>query len=304
MLDEQHPSLPQHPHDMNNYILGRIEANKIVIACLPAGVAGTVSAAAVAIRMLSTFKKLRFCVLVGAGEGLPSEKNDIRLGDIIVSEPGRTFGGVIKYNYDTTSHKFIATESLNRPPDVLLTALSTLKARKLLNRLDLGKHITKMINQFPKLSETFSHPGIQHDILYSANSEHPDESCMHCEAGEAIYRKPRKSDEPVVHYGLIASGSQVIRNGLTREQLKKELDVLSIEREAAGLMDNFPCLVIRGICGYSDAHRTNLKIWENYAAAVAAAYAKELLSIIPGEDITNEVCELYVFDDYPNNVIF
>jgi hypothetical protein len=48
--------------------------------------------------------------------------------------------------------------------------------------------------------------------------------------------------------------------------------------EAAGLMDNFPCLVIRGICDYSDTHKK--KNWQPYAAATAAAYAKELLGVI------------------------
>lgn len=45
--------------------------------------------------------------------------------------------------------------------------------------------------------------------------------------------------------------------------------------EAAGLMDNFPCLVIRGICDYADSHKN--KRWQPYAAATAAAYAKDLL---------------------------
>ncbi|KAN0070408.1 vegetative incompatibility protein HET-E-1 [Elaphomyces granulatus] len=48
--------------------------------------------------------------------------------------------------------------------------------------------------------------------------------------------------------------------------------------EAAGLMDNFPCLVIRGICDYADSHKN--KQWQGYAAATAAAYAKELLTVI------------------------
>jgi hypothetical protein len=40
----------------------------------------------------------------------------------------------------------------------------------------------------------------------------------------------------------------------------------------AGLMDSFPCLVIRGICDYADSHKNDG--WQNYAAAVAATYAK------------------------------
>lgn len=48
-------------------------------------------------------------------------------------------------------------------------------------------------------------------------------------------------------------------------------------------MDSFPCLVIRGICDYADSHKN--KIWQPYAAATAAAYAKELLHTIPGTEV-------------------
>lgn len=48
--------------------------------------------------------------------------------------------------------------------------------------------------------------------------------------------------------------------------------------EAAGLMDNFPCLVIRGICDYADSHKN--KDWQGYSSATAAGYAKDLLSVV------------------------
>jgi nucleoside phosphorylase len=72
-------------------------------------------------------------------------------------------------------------------------------------------------------------------------------------------------------------------HGATRDRLKEELDVLCFEMEAAGLMDSFPCLVIRGICDYADSHKN--KRWQLYAAATAAAYAKELLCLIPGNQV-------------------
>jgi nucleoside phosphorylase len=60
--------------------------------------------------------------------------------------------------------------------------------------------------------------------------------------------------------------------------------------EAAGLMDNFPCLVVRGICDYADSHKN--KRWQGYAAATAAAYAKELLEIVPArENVSNQEVE-------------
>jgi nucleoside phosphorylase len=89
--------------------------------------------------------------------------------------------------------------------------------------------------------------------------------------------------EPVIHYGTIASGNQVMRHGETRERWRRESDVLCFEMETAGLMNNFPCLVIRGICDYADSHKN--KRWQEYAAATAAAYVKELLYIIPGSQV-------------------
>ena len=50
-------------------------------------------------------------------------------------------------------------------------------------------------------------------------------------------------------------------------------------------MKRFPCLVIRGICDYADSHWN--KQWQGYAAATAAAYAKELLSVILGNQVIN-----------------
>lgn len=59
--------------------------------------------------------------------------------------------------------------------------------------------------------------------------------------------------------------------------MAQELDVICFKMEAAGLVDHVPCLVVRGICDYADTHKS--KEWQKYAAATAAAYAKELLLI-------------------------
>jgi nucleoside phosphorylase len=75
----------------------------------------------------------------------------------------------------------------------------------------------------------------------------------------------------------------VVKDAATRDALKKDMHILCVEMEAAGLMNNFPCLVIRGICDYADSHKN--KRWQPYAAAVAAAYMKELLLIIPAQEV-------------------
>lgn len=82
-------------------------------------------------------------------------------------------------------------------------------------------------------------------------------------------------DDPAIHYGLIASANQLMKDAVLRDKLVEEKDVLCFEMEAAGLMNHFPCLVVRGICDYSDTHKN--KEWQGYAAMAAAAYAKDIL---------------------------
>ena len=70
---------------------------------------------------------------------------------------------------------------------------------------------------------------------------------------------------------------------MVRDELKKDMNILCVEMEAAGLMSDFPCLVIRGICDYADSHKN--KQWQPYAAAVAAGYMKELLMTISVQQV-------------------
>ncbi|KAL2834634.1 hypothetical protein BJY01DRAFT_81615 [Aspergillus pseudoustus] len=283
MLDETHPSLPQDRSDPNSYTLGRIGTHNVVMACLPAGVTGTISAARVAQQMRSTFKGIRFGLMVGIGGGVPGSK-DIRLGDVVIGEPCDTFGGVVQYDFGKTVEdcKFRRTGSLNRPPDVLLTAVSRLRANHYHSRPLLNDYLEAMIDRFPESNAEFSRPDATTDLLFNCDYDHkptnPDGSCEQCNTTEIVPRVTRTSPLPQIHYGLIASGNQIMRHGRTRESLRKDLNVLCFEMEAAGLMDIFPCLVIRGICDYADSHKS--KIWQGYAAAVAAAYAKELLGVI------------------------
>jgi nucleoside phosphorylase len=76
-----------------------------------------------------------------------------------------------------------------------------------------------------------------------------------------------------------------MKDALFRDIAAKQ-DFLCFEMEAAGLMNQFPCLVFRGICDYSDSHKN--KEWQGYAAMVAAAYAKDLLCRIPPNRIEAE----------------
>ncbi|KAB8228901.1 uncharacterized protein BDW43DRAFT_315402 [Aspergillus alliaceus] len=280
MLDEIHPSLRQPKSDHNVYTLGSISSHNVVVACLPAGVYGTTSAAIVLAHMLPTFPSLQFALMVGIGGGVPSKKADIRLGDVVVSMPTPTSGGVIQYDYGKTLHDghFQRTGSLNKPPQVLLAAVSQIRSDNMIKKLSIGVIISDVLQIYENCQQ-FSHP--DQDWLFNSTYDHQSRrpSCSTCDQTQLVHRAPRETNEPHIHYGLIASGNQVMKDAKRRDLIAQDIDILCFEMEAAGLMDQLPCLVIRGICDYCDSHKH--KQWQGYAALTAAAYAKLLLSAVP-----------------------
>ena len=291
MLEEIHDDLEeQDTSDHNSYQLGRIHRHDIVIASLPAGVHGTTPAATVAKDMLRTFPSIRFGLMVGIGGAAPSLNYDIRLGDVVVSEPHGMNGGVIQYDRGkiTQEKNFQRTGSINSPPTILLTALNRLKAEHEFRDPKISQYLNEMYEKYPKTKKTYTFPGKSHDQLYNSNYQHLhiNVTCEMCDLQAQIQRKPRENTDPEIHYGNIASSNQVMKDGMTRDRLCKELGVICFEMEAAGLMPDFPCLVIRGICDYSDSHKNDK--WQRYAAAVAAGFAKELLGVISVDRVRQE----------------
>ncbi|KAN0085554.1 Quinonprotein alcohol dehydrogenase-like superfamily [Elaphomyces granulatus] len=220
--------------------------------------------------------------MVGIGGGVPTKEADIRLGDVVVSKPTKDFGGVVQYDFGKTVGQgvFERTGTLNKPPQILLTAIARLQADQMMETSRIPEFLSEMIAKYPGMRAGFTYRGQGQDRLFDAASDHHglQNTCDTCDTSRLVTRPIRDRHDPVVHYGLIASGNNVIKHGSTRDKLGQELGILCFEMEAAGLMDNFPCLVIRGICDYADSHEN--KEWQGYAAATAAAYAKELLSVI------------------------
>jgi len=285
MLDEEHQSLPT-TRDKNNYTLGRIGAHNVVIAVMPE--IGNNSAATAATQLLNDFTSIRFGLLVGIGGGVPSDdENNIRLGDVVVSKPTATFGGVVQFDKGNiySDGQFERTGTLKKPPAVLMASVQRLEAQHKRTGSQISKYLSEMLKQYPNMEEEeYVYPGIEHDQLFEATYNHKGgRTCRTCDWGKVIERAPRKNLVPKIHYGTIGSSNVVIKDGITRERLREDLGILCVEMEAAGLMDEFSCLVIRGICDYSDSHKS--KNWRPYAAATAAAYAKELLSFIPAQEI-------------------
>ncbi|EHK43250.1 hypothetical protein TRIATDRAFT_310795 [Trichoderma atroviride IMI 206040] len=293
LLDERHePLASRSPGDINSYTLGSIGNHRVVIAI---NEYGTTEAASVARDMLGSFRNIRIGLMVGIGSGAPSRRNDIRLGDVVVGAGRDGNGGVLQYDFTRTiqDQAFQVTGVLNQPPAILSAAISNIRAQYETHGHQLEQTITSLIQRNPRLQKRYSRPPQDKDRLYQPSATHTPQGWLNCaDCGDdplrVHIRPPRQAldDDPAVHYGLIASANQPVRDAVTRDRLATRREVLCFDTEAAGLMSHFPCVVIRGICDYADTHSND--VWQGYAAMTAAAYAKDLLLRIPAERIEAE----------------
>ncbi|OQD86803.1 hypothetical protein PENANT_c007G02642 [Penicillium antarcticum] len=271
-LDEKYQAPdPLSSADNNDYVCGRIGKHQVVIAVLPDGE-------------------------YGIGGGVPSSKHDIRLGDIVVSSPRNGNSGIFQYDFGKTIQvqPFQATGSLNQPPSALRAAVSGLKSQYESESHQLGKAVHKVLERNPRLRKKYKRPEPGSDRLYRSEFIHPLDNDTGCavacgdDPSRLTVRHERTADEdnPAIHYGVIASANQLMKDASVRDRLAAEKGVLCFEMEAAGLMNHFPCLVIRGICDYADSHKN--KDWQGYAAMVAAAYAQDLLYRLTPNRVGNE----------------
>ncbi|KAE8553643.1 hypothetical protein EYB25_005025 [Talaromyces marneffei] len=317
MLDEEHPMLPAaDPQDANSYLLGRIGDHNVVIACLPAETTGKVSAATVVTDMIRSFPSIRFGMMVGIGGGVPrrfypeqgtadeileddfdewddemEEVPDIRLGDVVVSLHTKSTEAVVQYDFGKSMQEkqFVHTGGkLNKPPRIVLNAVAQLQANHIRGHHKIPGLLSKMLTNNPAMMR-FQYPGLEKDRLFRPDVVHVEgkKSCKDCcglNNANVVKRNGRSDTVHKIHYGTIGSADQVMKDAILRDQWALKENILCFEMEAAGLMDSFPCLVVRGICDYADSHKN--KMWQPYAAAMAAAYAKELLLVIPGQGLT------------------
>jgi nucleoside phosphorylase len=271
MLDEKHAELPRRPNDNNTYTLGRIKNHNIVIACLPQDQYGNINAASVLTNLMCTFPSIRHGLMVGIGGAAPA-KEDVRLGDIDVGTR------VMQYDFGKiVSGGGIQRKAIFKSPDhFLCTAVANLRA----SHETYPTRVPVIIQERMRRHVEYDRPSAP-DRLFQASYEHDPSmaNCQTCDQSKLERRDARRSCEPKIHYGGVASSNQVMKDAVTRDRLTQELDIICFEMEAAGLMDILPCLPIRGICDYSDSHKA--KDWQRYAVAVAAAYAREFLEALP-----------------------
>jgi nucleoside phosphorylase len=266
------------PSDPNAYSTGAIGRHSVVLAHMPG--MGKANAATVAANCRASFPNIKLALVVGICGAVPfgPSGEEVVLGDVIVSD------GVVQYDFgQRLPEQFVPKDtlldSLGRPNAEirgLIAKLKSLRGREMLQDKMAG--YMDMLRRKPQLAAEY--PGIPHDKLFTAAYRHVTDgiSCDECRCNGQQVRRRRLEDgspQPAVHFGLIASGDTVMKSGVERDIIAGRDGVIAFEMEGAGVWDNFPCVVIKGVCDYADSHKT--KAWQKYAAATAAACMKAFL---------------------------
>ncbi|KAM0453791.1 hypothetical protein ACHAPV_008728 [Trichoderma viride] len=289
MLEHKHEDLPNPADDNNKYMLGSIGGHNIVVACPLISRADKNDAKTIS-QMVLTFPNIKACLMVGTGSGIPPE---VRLGDVVVSCAQKGQPAVLEWDMEK-DEPLKRTGHLSDPPTVaLLRALSRFQAdpvsyTKLFSYLndvesrdDVPRHFVK--SHLPE--DLLFKPGYNHvsRIPDSYDMASEEDDCRLCDKSMIVDRPPRV-EKVIIHYGPVASGNRVIRDVNFHERLKEfNANILCVGTETAHLMNDFPCVVIRGICDYADSHKN--KAWQEYAAVTAAACAKALLTVLSVDDV-------------------
>ena len=236
MLDEVHPSLPSR-RDQNSYTLGRLGEHNVVVVTMPQ--TGNNAAAAVATQLLNDFPSICFGLVVGIGGGVPGHdgEDDIRLGDIVVSQPRSTSSGVVQYDLGKikVDGLFERTGTLAKPPAVLRTHVEQLKAQHRRKGSRVSQFLSQIREKYPLMAGQCTYPGAADDHLFQATYHHQGGSgCEDCDKSQLVLRRRRDSTDPQIHYGPIGSANVVIKDAATRERLKRDLNIICVDMESAG----------------------------------------------------------------------
>lgn len=265
LLDENHGEINgPHPNYPKLYTLGRLSEHNVVLCNIPID-RGAHFAVTAFKHMLATFRNLKCNVLLGTGAGVPSQKNDIRLGDVVIGVPVTKYGEIVQHQASNVveSEGYELTGSPIFPPGFMLSALLAVGSTHEAMGSRIPEFLDDMIERYPEMkAQGYGYNQTRLDL-----------------GGRKIPRYIRPNAAPIVHQGLIASGRQVlIKDGQTIDYWGDEQSVLCFEEEGAYFMSGFPSIVIRGISKYCDSQEDT--DWEEYAAAVAAGFAKELLTAV------------------------
>ncbi|QSS58082.1 hypothetical protein I7I51_07504 [Histoplasma capsulatum] len=286
--------------DANAYINGRIGRHDVVLCYLPG--MGKGNAAGVASSLRVSYSRIELALVVGicGGAPPPPKYQEIFLGDVVISD------SVIEYDFGRRypggfQRKTGVKDTLGRPSREIRALLNSLRAEN--GRREFQAQTQHYLHSLQQTGTKWRHPGVN-DILFKAHYLHkhysdaspvmcsclgddaPDQICkdalgkdcnvLHCDQGQWIRcREVLDAIQTSIYIGPVASADMVMKCGQHRDEIVQREKVIGFEMEGAGVWDNVPCIIIKGVCDYADSHKN--KLWQAYAAATGASAAKAFL---------------------------
>ncbi|KAI1023847.1 hypothetical protein LB504_005031 [Fusarium proliferatum] len=298
--------------EQNTYLTGRIGQHNVVLATLPG--MGTINAARVTVKMRWRYRRLRLALLVGICGGLPRIMNrDAFLGDVVMSKSVVQYDSGKQYPNHYIIDKNVQ-DKLESPYKEIRSLIAAFETEMVDHRLERAairhlKHLQNVARK-DKSGPNYQYPGAVNDKVYPPNYHHkhrnscsecaksPNAVCMPgirtscidigCDPSQLIQRHgttnlPAGADYvPQLFIGRIGSGNSVIKSGTDRDDMASKYGIIAFEMEGAGMWENIPCIVVKGICDYADTHKK--KDWQDYASATAASVARAILERYPLAD--------------------
>ncbi|KAL4860414.1 hypothetical protein BDV12DRAFT_191719 [Aspergillus spectabilis] len=269
--------------DANAYINGRIGKHDVVLCYMPG--MGKGSAAGVASSLLVSYPGVRLALVVGicGGAPPPPKYEEIFLGDVIISD------SAIEYDFGRQypggfQQKTGVKDMLGRPGREIRALLNSLRADNA--RRELQDQTQQYLRTLQQTGFKWIHPGID-DILFKARylhkhysdissarcscfgSDSPDQICeealerdcikLDCDKDQQIRcRDSLEAGTTSIYIGPVASADTVMKSGQHRDEIVKREKVIGFEMEGAGVWDNVPCIIVKGVCDYADSHKSKM----------------------------------------------
>lgn len=234
---------------------------------------GNNSAAIRATQMSQHCPNVEHIIMVGIAGAVPNPKKadvHVRLGDIVVSDRK----GVVQYDFDKEESTFTEHRHAPRPPAAaLIDADRWLTSKQMRNKRPWENYVRKTM---ANLGKKWRRPSSSTDTLQ--DEVPPAVPTVHPKDPE------RRRGHPRVFHGPIASANKLLKNPKKRDALRDQFGVRAVEMEGSGIADatwNLAkgYLVVRGTCDYCNPTKGDL--WHNYAAVIAAAYARCIIEALP-----------------------
>ncbi|KAK5988793.1 Putative ankyrin repeat protein [Cladobotryum mycophilum] len=296
--------------DTNIYWNGRIGTHNVVPMLLPNMGKAAVAGSAASLRI--SYPSLKLVFLVGVCGGVPIlGTHEALLGDVVISEAIVQYDFGRRYP-DEFIPKETNGVTISAPNKDIRSLLAYFKSDTGKDNLRWNTTIYLKALQDTAIKKHYQrdyrYPGFSEDKPFKAMYHHKhrenpscdiccgeigglcDEaaqaSCaeLGCDENELVLRQRldrkrylrwEEAQCPEIFIGRVASADTVMKSGDHRDLIAKRDGIIAFEMEGAGLRDEAPCIVIKGICDYADSHKN--KIWQPFAAATAAAAVKAML---------------------------